>query len=170
MKKYSGCFYFKGTGIEFREDVRTSVIVFWNNCVSIRLSKAENASCRTGMYGWAVYRKGLVPALELVAREVARFIPAIYKQSEETQSYSSRSERRRDTFRNRRLLSWSFWSGRCFQTNDAQLEISGRTPFTTVSWRVLHRLCVLTYVLTLLSLLTYLLTYSLHTAEYFLIS
>jgi NhaP-type Na+/H+ or K+/H+ antiporter len=89
--------------------------------------------------------KGLVSALAVVAGEVARFIPAMYKQSEETQSYSSRSERRRDTFRNRRLVSWSFWSGRCFKTNDALLDTSGRTRLTTTYRRVLHRLCLLTW-------------------------
>jgi len=93
--------------------------------------------------------KGLVSALAVVAGEVARFIPAMYKQSEETQSYSSRSERRRDTFRNRRLVPWSFWSGRFLKTNDEHPDKSDRTPFTTTLRRVLQRLCLLIpYLLT----------------------
>ena len=91
--------------------------------------------------------RGWCQPLAVVDRELVRFIPAMYKQSEEAQSYSSRSERQRDTFRNRRLVSWSFWSGHCFRTNDARLDRSGRKTFTATSRWILRGLYILTYLI-----------------------
>jgi hypothetical protein len=49
MKKESVQFYYKSTGIEFKEHVKIFIFVLSNNFISICLSKGENAGCQTGM-------------------------------------------------------------------------------------------------------------------------